>query len=240
MGPRYAGLRRSASRRSRPARPTPPVEELVGALVAGDPIQALSHYLRLREQGERVAGLTYLMAQRLRDALAVSMRLAAGESPAEVRRGLRMPPRAAERFVADVARSDPERLRGALVAGGPGDRHAWRGPRRSARSASRGHPRAGLEAITRWPRRREARASRRRGRRGRRGVEASRRRGTATRRRAARRRSAAGRAGLLAGARVAVHRTDLDGLVDRADQFAMGRLGLLGLPLCTWVSRRRK
>ncbi|HWX52710.1 MAG TPA: hypothetical protein VNY34_05425, partial [Solirubrobacteraceae bacterium] len=66
--------------------------------------------------GERLSGLTYLMAQRLRDALAVSLRLRAGESVAEVKRGMRMPPRAAERFVADVARTDPDRLRDALGA----------------------------------------------------------------------------------------------------------------------------
>jgi len=56
------------------------------------------------------------MAGRLREALAISLRLAAGESVAEVKRGLRMPAKAAERFVADVARSDPDSLRSALVA----------------------------------------------------------------------------------------------------------------------------
>jgi DNA polymerase-3 subunit delta len=89
---------------------------LADALVAGDCEEATRSYLRLRQQGERLAGLTYLMAQRLRDALALAVRLRAGESAAELKRGLRMPPRAAERFVADVARSDPERLRDALVA----------------------------------------------------------------------------------------------------------------------------
>ena len=39
-------------------------------------------YLRLREQGERLSGLTYLMAQRLRDALEIAARLRAGESAA--------------------------------------------------------------------------------------------------------------------------------------------------------------
>jgi len=89
---------------------------LADALVGGDPREATRAYMRLREQGERIAGLTYLMASRLRDALAIALRLQAGESTAEVRRGLRMPPRAAERFVADVARTDPERLRAALGA----------------------------------------------------------------------------------------------------------------------------
>ncbi len=32
-----------------------------------------------------------------------------------MKRGLRMPAKAAERLIADVARSDPERLRGALT-----------------------------------------------------------------------------------------------------------------------------
>jgi DNA polymerase-3 subunit delta len=87
---------------------------LADALVAGDRRDATRSYLRLREQGERLSGLLYLMAARLRDALAVASRLQAGESEAEVKRSLRMPARAAERFVADVARTDPERLRAAL------------------------------------------------------------------------------------------------------------------------------
>jgi DNA polymerase III subunit delta len=89
---------------------------LADALVAADAPEATLTYLRLRLQGERLAGLAYLMAARLRDALAVALRLRAGESAAEVKRSLRMPSRAAERFVADVARSDPERLRAALGA----------------------------------------------------------------------------------------------------------------------------
>ncbi|HWY19332.1 MAG TPA: DNA polymerase III subunit delta [Solirubrobacteraceae bacterium] len=89
---------------------------LADTLVAGDRREASRVYVRLREQGERLAGLTYLMASRLREALAIALRLRAGESTAEVRRGLRMPPRAAERFVRDVARTEPERLRAALVA----------------------------------------------------------------------------------------------------------------------------
>jgi DNA polymerase-3 subunit delta len=87
---------------------------LADALVAADGREATLTYLRLREQGERVSGLTYTMAQRLRDALGISERLRAGESAAAVKRGLRMPARAAERFVADVARTEPDRLRRAL------------------------------------------------------------------------------------------------------------------------------
>jgi DNA polymerase III subunit delta len=87
---------------------------LADALVGADERAATLAYLRLRRQGERISGLTYLMASRLREALAVALRLQAGQSAAEVARGLRMPARAAERFLADVARSDPQRLRAAL------------------------------------------------------------------------------------------------------------------------------
>ncbi|HTC73061.1 MAG TPA: DNA polymerase III subunit delta [Solirubrobacteraceae bacterium] len=89
---------------------------LADALAGADVRESTLSYLRLRQQGERLSGLTYLMAQRLRDALAVALRLQAGDSVADVKRGLRMPPRAAERFVADVARTDVERLRAALAA----------------------------------------------------------------------------------------------------------------------------
>lgn len=84
------------------------------ALVGADAPEATRAYIRLRAQGERISGLVYLMAQRLRDAEGVSVRLQQGESPAQIKRTLRMPPRAAERFIADVERSEPERLRAAL------------------------------------------------------------------------------------------------------------------------------
>jgi len=80
---------------------------LADALVGGDAREATLTYLRLRRQGERLGGLGYLMASRVREALAVALRLQAGESAAEVKRTLRMPSRAAERFVADVAAATP-------------------------------------------------------------------------------------------------------------------------------------
>jgi DNA polymerase-3 subunit delta len=89
---------------------------LADALIGGRRAEALRCYLGLREQGERPAGLIYLMASRLRDAHAIALRLQAGESRAEVRRGLRMPAKAAERLVADVAATEPERLARALEA----------------------------------------------------------------------------------------------------------------------------
>src|SRR5580693_2647475 len=84
---------------------------LADSIVGGDAGEAVRSYLRLRAQGERLSGLIYLMAQRLRDAEGVSVRLQAGVPPAEIKRGLRMPSRAADRFIADVARAEPERLR---------------------------------------------------------------------------------------------------------------------------------
>ena len=81
---------------------------------AADAREATLAYLRLRRQGERIAGLAYLMASRLREALAVALRLQAGERPPRSSAACGCRSRAAERFIADVARSDPERLRGAL------------------------------------------------------------------------------------------------------------------------------
>ncbi|HEX5147159.1 MAG TPA: DNA polymerase III subunit delta [Conexibacter sp.] len=88
---------------------------LADALVARDAPAATRAYLELRQQGERLAGLLFTIARRLRDALDVAARLAAGESAAQVRRGMRMPPKAAERFVADVQRNDVAGLRDALA-----------------------------------------------------------------------------------------------------------------------------
>jgi len=89
---------------------------LADALLAGDAHAATLDFVRLREQGERLAGLSYLMAQRLREALACALELRAGASTAAVKRKLRMPARAADRFMRDVARAEPSRLREALVA----------------------------------------------------------------------------------------------------------------------------
>jgi DNA polymerase-3 subunit delta len=91
------------------------VYSLADALVGANASEATRCYLRLREQGERLPWLTSVMAQRLREALAIALRLSGGESAAEVKRSLRMPARAAERLVADASRSDPERLRRALA-----------------------------------------------------------------------------------------------------------------------------
>lgn len=90
------------------------VWELADLLVAGDAAGATRTYLELRAQGERLPGLTYWMTQRVRQALDVVSRLERGESPAEIKRGLRMPPKAAERFLSDARRADVAALRRAL------------------------------------------------------------------------------------------------------------------------------
>ena len=90
------------------------VWELADLLVAGDAAGATRTYLELRAQGERLPGLMYWMTQRVRQALDVVTRLEAGEAPAEIKRGLRMPPKAADRFLNDVRRADVPSLRRAL------------------------------------------------------------------------------------------------------------------------------
>jgi DNA polymerase-3 subunit delta len=88
---------------------------LADALVAGDAAAAARLFLRLRAQGERVESIAYWMTKRVREALGVALSLEAGDAPAVVKRGLRMPPKAADQFIADVRRTDSRRLREALV-----------------------------------------------------------------------------------------------------------------------------
>ena len=92
------------------------VWSLGDAIVAGDRRGAAKVLLELREQGERTPGLIYNVAKRLREALAAAEQLAAGKAPADVRRTLRMPPKVAEKFVADVSRRDVDAFRRALEA----------------------------------------------------------------------------------------------------------------------------
>ena len=87
---------------------------LADALVAGDAKGATRALLELRQQGERLPGLLYNMVRRLRDALAIAEALAAGQAPAQIRKGLRMPSFAADRLIADVQRRDVDAYRRAL------------------------------------------------------------------------------------------------------------------------------
>jgi DNA polymerase-3 subunit delta len=87
---------------------------LADALVAGEARQATSLYLSLREQGERVPGLLYWLAQRLRTAHEIAEAIESGEPTAQIKRRLRMPSRAADRLIADARRTGAEALRRAI------------------------------------------------------------------------------------------------------------------------------
>jgi DNA polymerase-3 subunit delta len=100
------------------------------ALVAGDARAAVTAYLQLRQQGERLSGLLYWISGRVRTAHEVAVALDAGEPPAQVKRRLRMPSRAADRLIADARRAGADRLAEAVCeiadlelasrGGGPG------------------------------------------------------------------------------------------------------------------------
>lgn len=87
---------------------------LADAVVAADAPSATRLYLTLRAQGERVSGLLYWMAQRLRIACEVAQALEAGEPAAQIKRRLRMPSRAADLLINDARRRGSERLRRAI------------------------------------------------------------------------------------------------------------------------------
>lgn len=87
---------------------------LADALVAGDARLALRLYLALRAQGERVPGLLYWMSQRVRMAHDIAVALDSGQPAAQIKRGLRMPSRAADRLIADARAGGVDKLRVAL------------------------------------------------------------------------------------------------------------------------------
>jgi DNA polymerase-3 subunit delta len=80
------------------------------AIVAGEARAAVTAYLQLRQQGERLPGLLYWISQRVRTAHEVAAALDAGEAPAQVKRRLRMPSRAADHLIADARRTGSDRL----------------------------------------------------------------------------------------------------------------------------------
>jgi DNA polymerase-3 subunit delta len=81
------------------------------AIIAGDQQAAMRTFLALRQQGERVAGLLYQISMRVRTAKEVAAAIERGESPAKLKRTLRMPSRAADRLIEDARRMGAERLR---------------------------------------------------------------------------------------------------------------------------------
>jgi DNA polymerase-3 subunit delta len=87
---------------------------LADAVVAGNKQAAMRAFVELRGQGERVTGLLFAMVRRVRDAEAIASALERGESPAQIKSRLRMPPFAADRLIEDVRRHDTETYRRAL------------------------------------------------------------------------------------------------------------------------------
>jgi DNA polymerase-3 subunit delta len=85
------------------------------ALVAGDGNAAIRTYLALRAQGERLPGLLYWLSGRVRSAHAVAAALDAGQPPAQIKRSLRMPGRAADQLIADAERAGADALRDATA-----------------------------------------------------------------------------------------------------------------------------
>jgi DNA polymerase III subunit delta len=106
------------------------------AVVAGDRKTAMRLLMELRGQGERLPGLLYNMVRRLRDALAIAEALAAGQAPAQIKKGLRMPGFAADRLIADAQRRDVDAYRRALVL------------MADLEAESRGHGGGGLDEST--------------------------------------------------------------------------------------------
>jgi DNA polymerase III subunit delta len=87
---------------------------LADALLARDDAAAVRLYVELRARAERLPALLYAMTRRVREALDVATRLDRGESAAAIRRSLRMPAAAAERFVEHARAADRDGLRRAL------------------------------------------------------------------------------------------------------------------------------
>jgi len=89
---------------------------LIDALVAREHKRAMHAFLELREQGESLPRLVPLVARRLREVLAVAVRLEAGESPAQVKAALKMAPWAADRRIREARGTDAPALRASIEA----------------------------------------------------------------------------------------------------------------------------
>jgi DNA polymerase-3 subunit delta len=87
---------------------------LVDALVGRDRVHATRAFLELRAQGETLQRLIPLMARRIRDVLAVAVRLEAGESPAQVKASLKTSSWQADRRIKEARATDADALRRAL------------------------------------------------------------------------------------------------------------------------------
>ena len=115
--------------------------------------------VELRGQGERAARAALPDRPPPPGRGRVAEALAAGQPPAQVRRSLRMPPKAAERFMADVAKRDVDAFRRALEVMADLELESRGG------GTSGGALSEETQAVRRcWPRRRSARHRRHAGR----------------------------------------------------------------------------
>jgi DNA polymerase-3 subunit delta len=87
---------------------------LADSLLSGDAAIAIRTLLQMRAQGERVPGLVYWMSSRVRQAHQIARALDRGESQAQIRSSLRMPPSAAEKLISDARAIGAERLQRAV------------------------------------------------------------------------------------------------------------------------------
>ena len=87
---------------------------LADALLSGNAATATRTLLQMRAQGERLPGLVYWMSSRVRQAHQIARDLDRGVSQAQVKSGLRMPPSAADKLIADARRIGAERLEHAI------------------------------------------------------------------------------------------------------------------------------
>ncbi len=87
---------------------------LADALLSGNAVTATRTLLHMRAQGERLPGLVYWMSSRVRQAHQIARDLDRGVSQAQVKSGLRMPPSAADKLIADAKRIGAERLERAI------------------------------------------------------------------------------------------------------------------------------
>jgi DNA polymerase III subunit delta len=87
---------------------------LADALLSGNAATATRTLLQMRAQGERLPGLIYWMSSRVRQAHQIARDLDRGVSQAQIKSGLRMPPSAADKLIADAKRIGAERLERAI------------------------------------------------------------------------------------------------------------------------------